>query len=283
MRTSLLLVALAAHGCVSSPTEPPPPHENPVESPPKGSTTLTVASYNVLYLRAEKSPGVPPTDWADPATLQRVKSLDADVLLLQETNDAWEGAIRAALSDRYPHCFFHAPKRFLPEGLAVCSRHPLEDDGVLASPVGWFPAQRVRLRTPAGPVEILNLHLRPAVAGPGDWMDVHRAGRPDRKKEVEAYLAGLPRGAAALVVGDFNELPEGDLFQSLSAAGFESALPRAGETGATWHWEGTVPLLEAQLDHVAYTSSSFELVSAKILSGGSSDHVPIVVTLRRKP
>ena len=27
--------------------------------------------------------------------------------------------------------------------------------------------------------------------------------------------------AAALVVGDFNELPEGDLFQSLGAAGFE--------------------------------------------------------------
>jgi endonuclease/exonuclease/phosphatase (EEP) superfamily protein YafD len=132
-------------------------------------------------------------------------------------------------------------------------------------------------------VELLNVHLRPAVAGPGNWMEVHRATRPDRNKEVEAYLLNLPAADARLIVGDFNELPEGDLFQTLSAAGLDSALPRASERGATWRWEGAVPPLEAQIDHVAYARSSFELVSAKVLSGGNSDHVPIVVTLRHRP
>jgi len=283
MRAGIVIGAFVFIGCTSSRTEPPPLQDDPGESPPPGASTLTLASYNVLYLRAEKRPGVDAAAWADPDTLRQVEGLDVDVLVLQETNEAWEGAIRAVLSERFPHCFFHHPRRFLPEGLGVCSRHPLEDDALLASPVGWFPAQRVRIKAPSGPVELLNVHLRPAVAGPEGWMEVHRATRPDRKKEVEAYLAGLPGGAAALMVGDFNELPEGDLFPSLAAAGFESALPRAKEAGATWRWEGTVPLLEAQLDHVAYTASSFELVSAKIGRGGNSDHVPIVVTLRRRP
>ena len=280
MRYPILLCTLLALGCNSSRAEPPPSDKDPAEAPPGTPPTFTVGSYNVLYLRAEKRPGSDAASWADPDTLRQVEALDVDVLLLQETNEAWEGAIRAALSKRFQHCVFHHPKRFLPEGLAICSRYPLEEDGVLASSVGWFPAQRARLRAPFGPVELLNVHLRPAVAGPEGWMAVHRATRPDRKKEVEAYLAALPAGAATLIVGDFNELPEGDLFQSLTAAGFDSALPRARTTSATWRWEGTTPLLEAQLDHVTYTSSMFELVSASVGRGGNSDHVPVVVTLR---
>lgn len=280
----LLLLGL---GCSSRSGEPPPPSERPDQadapaSPPRAPDTLTIGSYNLLYLRAAKRDGANPADWADPDTLRRVASLDVDVLLLQEANEAWESAIRATLSDRFPHCSFHWPKRYLPEGLGACSRHPLTDDTLLASPVGWFPAQRVRLQAPFGPVEILNVHLRPAVAGPGNWMEVHLATRPDRDREVQAYLATLPAADARLVVGDFNELPEGDLFRTLAAAGFQSALPRAGERGATWRWEGAVPPLEAQIDHVAYTGSSFELVSAQVLAGGNSDHVPIVVTLRHR-
>jgi endonuclease/exonuclease/phosphatase (EEP) superfamily protein YafD len=274
MRSTITVLALSLLGCGPGQSEVPPAPATAGESTAPSPEVLTIGSYNVLYLRAESRPGVDPASWADPDTRSR--------LVLQETNDAWEGAIRAVQSARYPHCVFHPPKRFLPEGLAVCSRHPVEQDRLLASKVGWFPAQRVRVQAPSGPVEILNVHLRPAVAGPANWMDVHRATRPDRKIEIEAYLADLPDGAAALVVGDFNELPEGDLFRSLAAAGFESALPRAGEHRATWRWEGTEPLLEAQLDHVAYTSTSFDLVSAKVLEGGNSDHVPVVVTLRRR-
>lgn len=280
MRHRIVLCALLVLGCSTTRAEPPPSGKGPAQAPPESPLTFTVGSYNVLYLRAERRPAVDASSWADPDTLRQVEALDVDVLLLQETNEAWEGAIRAVLSNRFRYCTFHHPKRFLPEGLAICSRYPLEEDTVLTSPVGWFPAQRARVRAPFGAVELLNVHLRPAVAGPDNWMSVHRATRPDRKKEVDAYLAALPSGAATLVVGDFNELPEGDLFQSLAAAGFDSALPRAKTSSATWRWEGTEPLLEAQLDHITYTSSSFELVSARVGSGGNSDHVPVVVTLR---
>jgi endonuclease/exonuclease/phosphatase (EEP) superfamily protein YafD len=103
------------------------------------------------------------------------------------------------------------------------------------------------------------------------------AGRSSRPRSSHTRPPSRDEG---VVAGDFNEIGEGDLFQSLKAAGFESALGKAGETGETWSWPGLAKPLGAQLDHVTYSAAAFSLVSAKVLKGGNSDHVPIVITLR---
>ncbi|MBI4951331.1 MAG: endonuclease/exonuclease/phosphatase family protein [Myxococcales bacterium] len=287
---ALVLFAATSVACASSEASSPAASAAPGSSAaPEASatstasaapTTLDIASYNVLYALAEAKEGVEPARAADPATLERARTLEADLVLFQETNDVWEAALRAVLSERYPYCTFHPPRRYLPEGLGACARQPLLADTSLASPLGWFPAQRLTWQAPGGAIEVVNVHLRPAVAGSDTWWATHRETRPLRRQEVEAYLRQLPAGAPALVVGDYNEVPEGDLFRALDAAGFAHALPGAGVGAPTWHWAGTE--LGAQLDHVAYRADAFELVAARVLDGGRSDHVPVVVTLARR-
>ena len=136
---------------------------------------LRVGSYNVYYGNAERR-GTDPTQWADAATVRVAASLKVDILALQETNDAWQGALEDALTE-LPHCRFHAPKKFLPGGLGACSRYPILEDELVESPVGWFPAQRVVLDTPRGKVEVLNVHLKPPIASPDGWWDAQRATR----------------------------------------------------------------------------------------------------------
>jgi len=239
--------------------------------------TLKIASYNLLYALAEKNSGKPHETWADAETLAVARSIDADIVLFQETNAAWEGALRATMADRYPHCRFHAPVRYLPAGLAACAKRPVLDDELLASPLEWFPAQRVVVDAPGGAIEVLNVHLRPAVSGAVGWWDVNRMTRADRAREMRAYLPRLT-GAARLVAGDYNDVHESDVFTLLREAGFESALQRLNEHGTTWR-SGR---LRVQLDHVAYDSRAFEAVNVTIVQGGRSDHLPVVVTLRRR-
>lgn len=283
MRPLLLAVALGLVAC-SSGRAGSKEHGNEGSAGEAGRDpqTLIVANYNVLYSLAEKKSGVEPAKWADPATLAYAEKLDADVLILQETNEAWEGALKAVLGKRYPNCVFHRPRRWLPEGLGVCSRHPVELISLIESSDGIFPAQHVRVNAPGGRVEILNVHLQPAISGAEGWWEEHRATRPKRKREIDACLARLPASGPLIVAGDFNEAPEGDLFKSLEAAGFENALPRAGEKAITWRWLDPKVSLAAQLDHVAYRAAAFELVSATVPRGGNSDHYAVVVKLRWK-
>ncbi|HLU68856.1 MAG TPA: endonuclease/exonuclease/phosphatase family protein, partial [Kofleriaceae bacterium] len=58
-------------------------------------------TYNVNYGTA-----------GDEETLALIAQSGADVVLLQETNPAWERALRRALSGTYPHmAFLHADRR----------------------------------------------------------------------------------------------------------------------------------------------------------------------------
>ncbi|NUP04872.1 MAG: hypothetical protein HOW73_02300 [Polyangiaceae bacterium] len=239
---------------------------------------ITIASFNVLYALADDDPD----KGVDPETLARIEALDVDVLLLQETNAAWEKAIIAAVGDRYRACKFHQPKRYLPEGLGACSKAGIREDLLIPSPVAWFPAQRLVAETPSGPIQLVNVHLRPAVANADDWMRIHVETRADRKKEVAAYVSELAPDTPTIIAGDFNERPEGDLFGLLREHRFDSALPAAHVDKVTWRWAGTTPPLEHQLDHIAFETDAFELVSADVRPGGHSDHDAVVVTLRRK-
>ncbi|MBL8742197.1 MAG: endonuclease/exonuclease/phosphatase family protein [Myxococcales bacterium] len=233
-----------------------------------------MASYNVLYALAEDDGRV------DTETLERATSVEADVLLLQETNAVWEKALRPRLSRQFAHCAFHHPKRLLPEGLAICVKGRLLEQELVPSPVGWFPAQRAIAETGVGKVQLLNLHLKPAVADPPEWVATHLRTRVDRAREVRELVGPLRTDLPTIVGGDMNEQPDGELFAHLAQVGFENALPRAGVRDATWTWAGARPPLDFQLDHLAYGKQQLELESAVVLEGGRSDHKAVVATFR---
>ena len=249
-----------------TPEEAPRPRRSPV--------TVTVASYNVLYALAAEDGTV------DADTLERATSLDADVLLLQETNAIWEAALRPALARRYERCVFHEPKKWAPEGLALCAKGTIVEDELLPSELGWFPAQRAVAEVSGVTLQILNLHLRPAVANPAEWVDSHVKTRHERAREIRDYLPRLRADLPTILGGDMNEQPEGDLFGELARAGYDSALPKGGVAADTWMWAGAEPPLSFQLDHLAYSASQLRLERAAVLDGGRSDHRAIVATFQ---
>ncbi|MBK8252038.1 MAG: endonuclease/exonuclease/phosphatase family protein [Polyangiaceae bacterium] len=241
--------------------------------------TLTIGIYNVLYALAERKEGTPPSTWVDESTRDQALALKADVLLLQETNAVWEGALRPELAKTYPYCKFHDAVKWAPEGLGLCSKFPILVDDLERAPGAMFPAQHVRIGGPKGHLDVWNVHLQPAIASPVDWEKVHLETRARRKLEVEYFVSKMDPNLPTMIAGDFNERPEGDAFSYLSRVGFDNALPKVGQKAVTWRWAGVTPPLEHQLDHLAYRAASFRVVAAKVERGGRSDHDAVVVTL----
>jgi endonuclease/exonuclease/phosphatase family metal-dependent hydrolase len=242
---------------------------------------LAIASFNVLYENATNGPSGPEVE---PETVRTIARLaDADVILFQETNALFESAIRDVLGSTHSHCAFHPPVRYLPGGLGFCTRAPIriEAEEILESPVGWFPAQRIVLDWNHERIQIINVHLRPAIGSRDDWWRANEATRADRKTEMAFYLSKLDRDTAAFVVGDFNDPNRAGVFDVLGPAGFESALGMAKVEEPSWRWSGDPPL-EVQLDHVTLDPKKFDVVRAEVRKEGRSDHFPIVAWLRER-
>src|SRR5688572_6407120 len=108
-----LVAALAAGaGCRDGRSvQPPPPVA--VAAPPARPATdqLRVMSYNVNFGIA-----------GDPSTIEAIAAVNADIVLLQETNAEWESAIVGRLGERYPHRRFDPPTDWVAGGLGILSR-----------------------------------------------------------------------------------------------------------------------------------------------------------------
>ncbi|MBK8942410.1 MAG: hypothetical protein IPM79_33650 [Polyangiaceae bacterium] len=213
---SLLACALALSACSVGAFEAPEASSASdifaeAPRPRRSPVTLRVASYNVLYALAAEDGTV------DADTLERATSLDADVLLLQETNATWEAALRPALARRYERCVFHEPQKWAPEGLALCAKGKIVEDELIPSELGGFPAQRAVAEVSGVTLQILNLHLRPAVANPAEWVDSHVKTRHERAREIRDYLPRLRADLPTILGGDMNEQPEGTSSESSRA------------------------------------------------------------------
>ena len=224
---------------------------------------LTVVSYNMLWKRAGST-----------ASMAALRAAGADIAVLQEMTPAWERALRAGLGDLYPHMRFNAARA---GGVAVLSRWPLDEPRLLPAP-RWFPALRVLARTPDGPVQVVALHLRPPRLDRTRPLQVLAEIAAARRAEVEAYWKALDPALPTLIAGDFNETAGDSAVRFLGAQGLTSAL--TDPAVATWRGDGSQPGLGVQFDHVLF-DRHFAAVSARVIDGGDSDHVPLVAALAR--
>lgn len=285
-RIAPMLLPLAWLACEPSSTDTPlslaprsvevgSPSTSP-SAPEADAPTLTVVTFNVNYGLAGCDAGGACV--ADEETLSALDGLDADLVLLQETNDGWQRALASRLGSELPHSAFQAPQKLAPGGMGVLSRYPIEEAHVLDSPVGWFPAQRLVVRAPGGPLQVLNVHLRPMVSESGSWVSGYFSTDHYRTRELDAYLPTLDRTLPTLVAGDFNEDVHNEGLRGLLDLGFESALAERDPGAKTWRWQGVPVTL--RLDHVVCDRRAFEIVSAEVIQRGNSDHLPVKVVLR---
>ncbi len=219
------------------------------------------------------------------ATLDAIATADVDVVLLQEITTEWREALEERFLAQYPFRVYRIHTRGA-GGLAVLSKLEIQREELLPTPrhVGaWFPAERLVVDAPFGPLQILNVHLRPAL-DQGSWIRGYLTTPPVRKKEIEAHWKQIDYQLPTIVAGDFNEEPTGEALAYLAQHGM-TRIATSGPT--TWHYEQTyggrtMDLLKLDIDHVMLDS---HLVGsdAHVLDAGTSDHRPVVVTITRKP
>ncbi|NVB82831.1 MAG: endonuclease/exonuclease/phosphatase family protein [Kofleriaceae bacterium] len=232
---------------------------------------LRVMTYNVNY-------GNP-----DPkATLDAIEKADADIVLLQEITSSWQRALSDRFARQYAHQSFRLHTRSA-GGLAVLSKVPIKSEEILPSPErGWFPASRLVIETAFGALQILNVHLRPAIDG-GSWIKGFMTTPPLRLREIETYFPKIAKDVPTIIAGDFNEDPSGTAVAFLEKKGFS----RAATTGPTsWHYEvtnhgKTSDVLKMDIDHVM-VDGGLVAKDGVVLDAGASDHRPVVVTVSPK-
>jgi len=231
-------------------------------APDPGEPHLRILSWNVNYGLA-----------GDPAAVAAIRNAAADVVFLQETTPAWERALRPALSASYPYMAFREGPGA--GGLAVLSRWPFTEADWLPAVHGWFPAWRLRLETPLGPVQALVVHLRPPIGEDGGLLSGYLETPAVREAELRDFAAALEPDLPTLVVGDFNEGPGGRAVGLLRERGFRSALAAFDPETPTWRWQTSLGTVRATLDHVFHDDRLAPL-SAAVLDAGRSDHLPIL-------
>ena len=273
MRASLCAAAIAVSACGNAsspgaPRESTSSGEAPSPAPAAGSSLLLM-TYNVNY-------GVA----GDAESIRLIEESGADVVLLQETNRAWEEALRGALSHVYKHMAFLDPDRRA-GGLGFLSRHPIELAETKDSPIGWFPAWRAVVDSPIGKLQLINLHLRPP-SRRGGAVRGYFESQVERLRETEEYLTLVSKDLPVILAGDFNEDARGRSLQHLVSLGFESVLDRFRPWQPTWRWQTAMGEVRWQLDHIVLTSP-LRATAAWVVDGGASDHVPVLARIERGP
>jgi len=256
-----LIVALLSSGCSHAPElQPTPPGPRPA---------LRLMTYNVNFGIAGDGP-----------TLAAIESGQADVVFLQEINKPWETSLRARFDGAYPHAVFYP--RGGAGGIGVMSRLPIRAQQLIPREEGdgWFPALRLVLDSPLGPLQVLVVHLRPPVSDGGSFVSGHFTAPAIHEKEIARFCQTLDRNLPTMVVGDFNEEEDGRAVAYLARGAcanwkMKSALPQFAPERPTWRWPTALHTFERRLDHIVY-DGRLEPLSAEVLDGGRSDHLPVV-------
>lgn len=213
------------------------------------------------------------------SALDAIARADADVVLLQEITSEWKRALEERFANAYPHAIYRIHTRAA-GGLAVLSKLPIHAEELFASPErGWFPAERLVLDTSFGPLQVLHVHLRPAIDG-GSWIKGFMTTPPLRRREIESYWHKVMKDLPTVVAGDFNEDTTGLAIKYLTMRGL-SRVDTKGPT--TWHYQvtnhgKTSDVLKLDIDHVM-VDKRLAARDGTVLDEGASDHRPVVVTI----
>lgn len=257
LRPILALACVVALGCrpVRKPEGPTGPH-------------ASVMTYNVNF-------GGPRPDLAAEA----IRNADADIVALQETNPAWERFLRPRLEEHYAHMRFrHCGGA---GGMAFLSKWPLRERAYARPEAGWFPGWVVEVQTPVGPVQFLNVHLRPPVSDRGRLgVGPYFSTKPIRLAEIQALHEHLEPGKPAIILGDFNEDDSGRAVRWLREQGMTDALREFDRCTSTWRWRTRYLTLRNRLDHIFYPPGLYCL-SARVIKAGGSDHFPVIALFQK--
>lgn len=229
--------------------------------PTPGQPHLSVATFNVYH-----------PAWRDRKTVEAVGRTGADVICLQEVTADWERVLKTTYGSTYPFMLFK-PRRGA-GGLAVLSKYPLVDFGLLRAPHDWHPGWRLYVKTPSGPIQLMHIHLRALSTGTGGLLANFLSSKKDHEWEIRTFAEHQAAGPT-LFIGDFNEGDDGAAVQWLARHGFADVVSLYHPGQPTWRARSVTTQFTLTVDHILF-DSTFTPLDAKVMRIGNSDHWPIV-------
>lgn len=243
--------------------------------PPGGAHPGAAAGPDVTVLTYNLHQGL--DYWSVPsaaALADRIESVNADVVALQEVNRGWDlsGGIDlfAYLRWRLPQ--YHAvygPMDTALFGNAILSRYPIAESGSGILPHlnsalmrGYVWANVV---APSGPLLVVSTHFTS-----------YEGFDEERIAQADAYTAFWAKRPRSILAGDYNSHPEDVSVARLLSSGLIDA-PAAVGQGKEFTYSSGQP--HERIDYV-FVSPDVQPVSARVLEGTASDHSPVLVVVR---
>ena len=134
--------------------------------------------------------------------------------------------------------------------------------------------ERMAFDTSIGPVQVLNVHLRPPVSDRGSWVSGYLTTGDDRLQEMQRFFTQRHPTWPTLVMGDFNDGTDSTTLRWLEKQGMINALPEFDHSTATWEWRYRGVKLSRRMDHIVY-APPLHCYSAQVIRAGASDHFPV--------
>ena len=201
------------------------------------------------------------------ALIQTVRSVNPDVVVLQEITEKWWSNIQVLTAD-YP--YYKAVPRTGGAGLAIFSRHPIEAAEVLTLDESTHPALFCEINLEGTLVTLLTLHPPTPMTA---TKFAHRNGQL-------AQAASIMKKAAEpkLLIGDLNTTMWSPYFKELvSDSGLRDA--RLGN-GLYPTWHAWLPVfLSIPIDH-CLVGEKIEVNGIATDGNTGSDHRPVILSLR---
>lgn len=248
-----------------------------VRSSSPGAPTLTVMTYNLLGFNRHPE-----------GIVTAIRSVDADVVALQELNLSVARAIRQELSDEYPYQVLNPKARTT--GMGVISRYPLTSTGKTLAGSWTSKPQILTLDLDGIPVTVLNLHTLATHLAKGHKMEWSIRRRERQARAVADFVR--THAGPVIVPCDCNTTEFSVAYQIITerlrdpwraaGRGPGHTFPGADSPGSSRpHVFGiTVPKWLVRIDYV-FHSPHWRAASARIGPwDGVSDHRPVVVELR---
>jgi endonuclease/exonuclease/phosphatase family metal-dependent hydrolase len=242
---------------------------------PASRCELRVLTWNVLRTNRDYR-----------GTAKFVRETGADIAFLQEVTPKLEAKLRVDLASLYSEMLFSSSGSG--KGYALLSRYPIIESKHLANPRGGPPACWVELSTPAGPLQVLNLHLTSPTVLAGSWTDrikSYASTTAVRLREVRHFCNALKNGVPAVVAGDLNSLEFEPAITFLNsharlADAYRTVRPNPSTADTTWmaKRDPSSPI-KARIDYV-FVSRELVPLDAQVGCTTLSDHQPVTVILR---
>jgi vancomycin resistance protein VanJ len=241
-------------------------------------STITVMTYNVLGTGLNPQPAI-----------EVMKSVDADVVFLQEINPILAGEIEAQLGERYPFRVI-SPREGV-SGMGTVSKYQLEptDETLLLKWVG--EPQVLQLEWSGKSLTLINFHMWPAGIGPMWVIDLNTRGREAQALILTEFALQFALKGPVIAAGDANATPLSDAYRRITST-LEDSWAEAGfGLGHTYPGVNApvVTRLQAsglplprwlfRIDYL-FHSSHLRTVDAQLAPfDGTSDHRGVIATL----